>query len=106
METSETARSPDSNESVRPPLRIFINYRHEDMPFTASALYRELKGRFGADHIFFDASTLRPGMQFLEEITSHLSGALGAFLALIGPEWLPTMWLAYGRRAWTPTSRI
>ena len=61
------------------------------MPFAASALYRELKGRFGAENIFFDAGTLRPGMEFLEEITSRLSGMAGAFLALIGPEWLPTM---------------
>ena len=29
-------------------------------------------------------------MEFLEEITSHLSGTAGAFLALIGPEWLDT----------------
>ena len=25
------------------PLRIFINYRHEDIPFAAMMLYRELK---------------------------------------------------------------
>jgi hypothetical protein len=30
-------------------------------------------------------------MEFLEEITSRLSGTAGALLALIGPEWLPTM---------------
>jgi hypothetical protein len=35
--------------------RIFINPRHEDMPFAASTLYRELKGRFGAESIFFDS---------------------------------------------------
>jgi hypothetical protein len=75
----------------RPPLRIFINYRHEDMPFAASALYRELKGLFGAENIFFDAGTLRPGVQFLEEITSHLASPAGAFLALIGSGWLSTM---------------
>jgi SIR2-like domain/TIR domain len=73
------------------PLRIFINYRHEDVPFAASALYRELKERFGAENIFFDSGTLRPGMQFLEAITSHLAGASGAFLALVGPQWLLAM---------------
>jgi SIR2-like domain/TIR domain len=75
----------------RAPLRIFINYRHEDVPFAASTLYRELKGRFDAENIFFDSGTLRPGMQFIEAITSHLTGTGGAFLALIGPQWLPTM---------------
>ena len=90
METNGTAEG-GADAPPRPPLRIFINYRHEDVPFAASALYRELKGRFGAENIFFDAGTLRPGMEFLEEITSRLSGTAGAFLALIGPEWLPAM---------------
>ena len=75
----------------RAPLRIFINYRHEDVPFAASMLYHELKGRYGAENIFFDSGTLRPGMQFLEAIASHLTGASGAFLTLIGPRWLATM---------------
>jgi hypothetical protein len=96
MQTNDTARSsgadaPPGDAAERPPLRIFINYRYEDMPFAASAVYRELKGRFGAENIFFDAGTLRPGMEFLEEITSRLSGTAGAFLALIGPGWLPAM---------------
>jgi hypothetical protein len=96
MDTDGTDRSQGvevraGEASGRSPLRIFINYRHEDMPFAASTLYRELRGRFGAENIFFDAGTLRPGMQFPEKITSHLSGTAGAFLALIGPEWLPAM---------------
>jgi hypothetical protein len=91
MDTTGTAQRSGGKEPDRLPLRIFISYRHEDMPFAASTLYRELKGRFGAEHIFFDAGTLRPGMQFLEAITSHLSGTAGAFLALIGQGWLPAM---------------
>src|ERR1035438_9484261 len=91
MDSDGMARSPDGDAPGRAPLRIFVNYRHEDMPFAASALYRELKGRFSAENIFFDAGTLRPGMQFLREIRSHLSGAAGAFLALIGPKWLSAM---------------
>jgi hypothetical protein len=75
----------------RAPLRIFINYRHEDLPFAAAALYLELKRRFGAENIFFDSGALHPGMQFLEAIASRLTGTGGAFLALIGPRWLPTM---------------
>jgi hypothetical protein len=78
-------------DQAESPLRIFVNYRHEDMPFAASTLYRELKGPFGKENIFFDGGTLRPGMQFLEEIKSHLGGTAGAFLALIGSKWMPTM---------------
>jgi hypothetical protein len=73
------------------PLMIFINYRHEDMPFAATMLYQVLQGAFGKENIFFDEGTLRPGMPFLEEIKLHLAGTAGAFLALIGPKWLPTM---------------
>jgi hypothetical protein len=73
------------------PLKIFINYRHEDMPFAALTLYRELKGRFGAENIFYDDGTLRPGMQFLDEIRSHLAGPAGAFIAVIGSKWLQAM---------------
>lgn len=72
-------------------LKIFINYRHEDMPFAASALYRELRHRFGAENIFFDGGTLRPGMEFQDEIEAHLNGAAGAFIALIGSQWQSTM---------------
>jgi SIR2-like domain/TIR domain len=73
------------------PLKIFISWRHEDMPFAAMTLYRELRGRFGQENIFFDERSLRPGMRFPEEIRSHLTDGAGAFLALIGPRWLPTM---------------
>jgi len=61
------------------------------MPFAASALYHELKGRFGPEEIFFDAGTLRPGMEFLQAITSNLTGTAGVFLALIGSGWLTTV---------------
>lgn len=68
MRTNDPARIPDfeappGDTAERAPLRIFINYRHEDMPFAASALYRELKGQFGAENIFFDAGALRPVLQ-------------------------------------------
>ena len=79
------------------PLKIFINYRHEDMPFAAMTLYRELRGRFGQENIFFDEGSLRPGMRFPEEIRSHLTDAAGAFISMIGSRWMPTM-LAHRQR--------
>jgi hypothetical protein len=94
MDTSDSAQLVGGLSVEGPmglPLRIFINYRHEDMPFAASTLYRELKGRFGKENIFFDGGTLRPGMRFLEEIKSHLAGTPGAFMAVIGSRWMPTM---------------
>ena len=73
----------------RLPLKIFIT-RHEDMPFAAMMLYRD-KERFGKENIFFDEGTLQPGMRFLEEIRSHLTDDAGAFIAVIGSKWMPTM---------------
>jgi len=45
MDTDGTARGAGAEVRGgeawgRSPLRIFINYRHEDMPFAASTLYR------------------------------------------------------------------
>jgi hypothetical protein len=55
--------------------------------FAAAVLYHQLEQRFGAENIFFDGGTLKPGMDFLHEIKTSLSGPAGAFLALIGPNW-------------------
>jgi hypothetical protein len=73
------------------PLKIFLNYRQEDVPWAAPMLYEELCRRFGAENIFFDNGTLQPGMDFPAEIRSRLNGPAGAFVALIGPKWLSTM---------------
>ncbi len=94
MDTSDPAwlaSGPPARGTAGLPLRIFINYRHEDIPFAAWTLYRELKGQFGKENIFFDQGTLLPGMRFLEEIKSHLAGTAGAFIALIGSKWMTTM---------------
>src|SRR6516225_7992828 len=94
VNTNDTAPSAGgmlADGSAEQPLKIFISYRHEDMPFAAMTLYRELRGRFGQENIFFDEGSLRPGMRFPEEIRSHLTDGQGAFLAMIGSRWLPTM---------------
>jgi len=67
--------------------KVFISYRHAEMSGTAWALYLGLKERFGTENVFLDNSTLHGGMQWLNEIKSHLTAA-GAFLALIGPNWM------------------
>ena len=73
-----------------PALKVFINYRHEDTQYAAWVLYLKLEERFGAENVFFDNGTLRPGMRFLEAIKSHLAGG-GAFIALIGPKWMAAL---------------
>jgi len=77
-------------ERTRPgELKIFINYRRDDMMGWAQLLYDRLAIRFGADNVFLDVRTLKPGVLWLEEIKTH--AGTGAFLALIGPRWQSSM---------------
>jgi SIR2-like domain/TIR domain len=76
---------------------IVINYCHEDIPFAAMLLYRELRGRFGEETIVFDKGTLQTGMGFTEEISRHLADGSGAFIAMIGSRWTATM-IAHQKR--------
>jgi SIR2-like domain/TIR domain len=90
IDTADPIRRPDGVAGAAltgPALKIFINYRHDDVPFAAAALYHQLEQRFGAENIFFDGGTLKSGMDFLHEIKTSLSGPAGAFIALIGPNW-------------------
>jgi SIR2-like protein/TIR domain-containing protein len=75
---------------TEPPLRIFINYRHEDTWGEALLLYERLAGRFGSENVFLDVRSLQPAMDWLEEIKSHAASS-AVFLSLIGPRWLPIM---------------
>jgi hypothetical protein len=65
-------------------VRVFINYRHDDTHGEARLLYERLGSRFGSKNVFFDMSTLQPGMNWQDEIKSH-SGSCQVFLTLIGP---------------------
>jgi hypothetical protein len=71
---------------VAPPLKIFINYRHEDTQGIAWALCFKLEDRFGVENVFFDNGSLRPGTQWLEEIKLQCAGA-AVFLSVVGQQW-------------------
>ena len=87
--TSE--RAPVSADPERAlPLKLFINYRHEDLEGTVWGIYARLTERFGIKNVFFDKGSLQPGMRWFEEIKSHLSGS-GIFLLLIGPSWMTSL---------------
>ncbi len=73
--------------SSRP--RVFINYRHADGGW-ARLLYDRLADRFGAENVFLDAVSLKPGIKWLDELRVR-SSACTAFIALIGPNWAPMM---------------
>jgi hypothetical protein len=72
------------------PLRVFINYRHDDTWGQAMLLYDRLAGRFGGDNVFLDARNLEPGMEWLEEIRSNRDSC-NVLLSLIGPHWMSSL---------------
>jgi hypothetical protein len=71
-------------------VQVFINYRHEDTWGEAMLLYDRLAGRFGSENVFLDARSLRPSMEWLEEIKSQAASST-VFLSLIGPRWTAIM---------------
>jgi hypothetical protein len=87
-ESGTTEASPLSHRGAS--LRVFINYRRDDTVGWALLLHDRLAARFGADNVFLDLRTLKPGMRWLEEIKTHGAGC-GVFLALIGTRWKSSM---------------
>jgi SIR2-like domain/TIR domain len=81
---------PSDDGLDAPALKIFINYRREDAQGDAGRLYDRLKDRFGADNVFLDVESIAPGMQWLKEIKARGAHG-GAFLALIGSNWLTSL---------------
>jgi len=68
-------------------LNIFISYRRDDASWPAGALYRELAGRFGAEHVFYDIDSIPPGADWQAHIADMLA-TVHVALILIGSQWL------------------
>ncbi len=78
------------------PPGIFISYRRDDSSGFAGRLYDRLVQRFGADRVFMDIDTIRPGHEFAADIERALSEC-GACIVLIGRSW-ESITLPDGRR--------
>jgi hypothetical protein len=89
MIKSEMGSGSEPSANPARTLAIFINYRREDTGGQARLLSRELADRFGPGNVYFDVDQ-KPGIDWLKEIEARGAGA-GAFLALIGPRWLPSL---------------
>jgi len=71
-------------------LKVFINYRRDDTGGEARLVYDRLAQHFGSKNVFLDVVSIESGMQWLEQL--KLQGrSCGAFLALIGRDWTPSM---------------
>jgi hypothetical protein len=68
---------------------VFISYRREDSTGYAGRLHEELQQRLGANEVFRDVDTLRPGQDFVEAIEQRLQNC-ATLVAMIGRTWLTT----------------
>jgi hypothetical protein len=68
------------------PPRVFLSYRREETSHLAGRLSDRLVARFGPGQVFTDVDSVRPGVDFAQEIERAV-GACDVLLALIGRTW-------------------
>jgi tetratricopeptide (TPR) repeat protein len=68
-------------------VKLFINYRREDTDDLAGRLYDRLTAEFGAENIFKDVDSIRPGQNWRVVLEQSVGGC-DVVLALIGRHWL------------------
>jgi TIR domain len=66
---------------------IAISYRREDSLPIAGRLYDRLQAKFGRQNVFMDFDSIRPGLDFREQIRQTIERS-DLVIAMIGPHWL------------------
>jgi TolB-like protein/Tfp pilus assembly protein PilF len=69
------------------PVTIAISYRRDDSSPITGRLYDRLQAKFGQQNVFMDIDSIRPGVDFREQINETISHA-DAVIAVIGRRWL------------------
>ena len=67
--------------------KILISYRREDSAAYAGRIADRLRDQFGADNVFVDIDTIRPGEDYVDAIDRSLSSCT-VVVAVIGRRWL------------------
>jgi acylglycerol lipase len=65
---------------------IFLSYRHADTAASARSLQLELRQRFRDVPVFMDLDSIKPGVEFPQEIREAV-GSCAVLVALIGRQW-------------------
>jgi hypothetical protein len=68
-------------------VKIFINYRSDDVGHAAVLLDHVLSERFGASQVFRDSRSIELGRDYRPELWGSLARSL-VLLAVIGPRWM------------------
>jgi hypothetical protein len=67
-------------------MKIFISYRRDDSSGYAGRLFDHLTAHFGAQSVFMDIDTIRPGEDFRKAIREAV-GSCDVALVMIGRDW-------------------
>jgi hypothetical protein len=67
-------------------LRVFISYRHEDVPDATDRLTSALKAYFGAESVFADVADIDIGTDIADSIETVVAGC-DVVLAVMGRRW-------------------
>lgn len=68
-------------------MKLFFNYRREDTDDLAGRLHDRLSVEFGAENIFKDVDSIRPGQNWRVVLEQSVSGC-DVVLAIVGRNWL------------------
>jgi hypothetical protein len=68
-------------------LRVFVSYRHDDVPAYSGRLADRLVSRFGEEGVFLDIDAIDPGLDFRVVLRQAIE-ACDIVLVVIGPGWL------------------
>jgi len=70
--------------------KITISYRRADSQDITGRIFDRLVGHYGRDFVFRDIDSIRPGIDFREQISEALQTA-NVLLVIMGPRWLGRM---------------
>jgi TIR domain len=79
------------------PVKVFINYRRDDVASFAGRVYDRLEREFGRDNLFKDVDAIPLGSNFVKVIDEKVAKC-DVLLAIIGPGWLDARDADGGRR--------
>ena len=85
--------------------RIFICYRRDDSKHVAGRIYDRLVAEFGQEKVFKDVDSIRPGLDFRQELDSALA-EVDVVLVLIGRRWLSMTDASGDRRLHAEEDRV
>ena len=84
---------------------IFISYRRDDSAGHTGRIFDRLSDHFGAESIFMDVDTIRPGRDFVEAVQQAV-GSCDRLVAVIGKEWLSISDTGGSRRLYDPNDLV